>query len=75
MEILKFIENDDGSATVNIEISEEENNLLIQYAITNILKEEIEKAQECHSVSDDFPTKKQDEHYARVALKKEKINE
>jgi len=43
MKTLKFVENDDGSATITLEISEEENNLLIQYAITNILKEEIEK--------------------------------
>jgi len=43
MKTLKFVENDDGSATVTLEISEEENNTLIQYAITNILKEEIEK--------------------------------
>lgn len=79
MKTLKFVENDDGSATVTLEISEEENNLLIQYAITNILKEEIEKIQECDSVPDGFPTKEQDEHYARVALKsmeskKKKIN-
>jgi len=43
MKTLKFVENDDGSVTVTLEISEEENNTLLQYAITNILKEEIEK--------------------------------
>lgn len=43
MEVLKITDNPDGSATVTLEISEEENNLLIQYAITNILKEEIKK--------------------------------
>jgi len=43
MRIPKFIENDDGSATITLEISEEENQLLIQYAITNILKEKIKE--------------------------------
>ena len=42
MEILKIIDQPDGSAILDLEISEEENNMLIQYAVINILKEYIE---------------------------------
>lgn len=43
MEILDIKENPDGSASMTMEISKEENRSLLEYAITNILKEEIEK--------------------------------
>jgi hypothetical protein len=43
MEVLKITENKDGSANVDLSMTEEENNMLIQYAVTNILKEQIKK--------------------------------
>jgi len=43
MEILKVTENENGSATLDISLTEEENNMLLEYAITNILKEQIER--------------------------------
>jgi len=43
MEILNIIENDDGSADLELELTEKEQQLLLSYAITNILKEFIEK--------------------------------
>lgn len=46
MEILKITENPDGSAILDLEISKEENNMLIQYAVINILKKQIDKLKE-----------------------------
>jgi len=43
MEVLKITENEDGSATVDISLTEEENNLLLNYAINNILRDQIER--------------------------------
>ena len=42
MKVLKITNQPDGSAILDLEISEEENKLLIQYAVVNILKEQIE---------------------------------
>ena len=39
MEILKITDNNDGSATIEVEMTEEEQQLLLEYAITNILKD------------------------------------
>ena len=44
MEILKTTENKDGTITLDLDIDEEETNLLIEYAIINLLKEYINKA-------------------------------
>lgn len=43
MEVLDITENRDGSIFMVMEISKEENRSLLEYAITNILKEEIER--------------------------------
>ena len=42
MEILKTVENEDGSTTLTLDISEEENRILIQYAVINLLEKYIE---------------------------------
>jgi len=46
MEVLSIEEQKDGSAIVTLNMTEEENNLLVQYAVVNILKEEMEKVNE-----------------------------
>ena len=43
IEILNTIEHEDGSATIILEMSDEENRLLIEYAVVNLLKEYIER--------------------------------
>lgn len=43
MKIIDFQEQEDGSAIMQIEITKEENQFYIQYALTNILKEQIER--------------------------------
>ncbi len=42
MEILEIKENKDGSATMEFKFTEEEVQLLLSYAVNNILKERIE---------------------------------
>ena len=46
MEVLKINDNPDGTATLDLEMSNEEQKLLIQYAVTNLLKEYIESCEE-----------------------------
>lgn len=43
MEVLKVTDNDDGSATLEIEMTEEERRMLINYAVNKILREYVEK--------------------------------
>jgi len=43
MKVLEIVEREDGSADVELEMSEEEHKLLIQYAVVNLLKEAIER--------------------------------
>lgn len=50
MKVLKFEENPDGSANVEVEISEEENQFFIQYAVTNIIKEQIEREKDANNI-------------------------
>lgn len=38
MEIINIIENDDGSADVEMELTEEEQRFLLNYAVNNILR-------------------------------------
>ncbi len=42
MEVTKITENEDGSATLELNLTEEENNILIGYAVNDILKKNIE---------------------------------
>lgn len=48
MEVLKIEEQDDGSAIVTFNMSEEENNFLVEYAIVDILKKQIERCENEH---------------------------
>lgn len=43
MEIISIKENEDGSANVEMDVSEEEIKIFIQYAITDILEKYIEE--------------------------------
>jgi len=43
MEILNIKEQEDGSAIVEMVMTEEENNFFVEYAITNILREKLER--------------------------------
>lgn len=42
MKVLKFEEQEDGSAIVELDVTEEEQNFLIGYAVNDILKKAIE---------------------------------
>jgi hypothetical protein len=41
MEVTNVVENEDGSETWSLELSQEENTALIQYAFTDIIKKYI----------------------------------
>ena len=43
MKVLKFNEQEDGSAILEIEISKEENQYYIEYAVVDIIKKQIER--------------------------------
>ena len=43
MKILKIKDQEDGSAIVDIEITQEENNFFIEYAIVDILTKQMER--------------------------------
>jgi hypothetical protein len=46
MEVLSIKEQPDGSAIIELSMTEEENNLLVEYAVIDILKKEIKRAEE-----------------------------
>jgi len=46
MEVLSIEEQEDGSAIINLEMTKEENDLLVEYAVVSLLKKEIEKHKE-----------------------------
>ncbi|MFW9871536.1 MAG: hypothetical protein ACFFG0_00330 [Candidatus Thorarchaeota archaeon] len=46
MEVVNIIEREDGSATLELDLTEEEITLLVGYAVIDILKKEIDKQQE-----------------------------
>lgn len=46
MEILKITENKDGTCDMECEFTQEEVELLLNYAVNNILKEKIKELQE-----------------------------
>jgi len=48
MDVLSVEEQEDGSAIITLNMTEEENNILIQYAVVNILKEQIERMKNEH---------------------------
>lgn len=41
MEILEIVENDDGSCTMECEFNKEELDMLVSYAVVDILKKQI----------------------------------
>lgn len=43
MKITNLVENKDGSCDVELEMTKDEHQMLIQYAVTNLLKEYIER--------------------------------
>lgn len=43
MEVISIEEQEDGSAIVNLNMTEEENNMLVGFAVNTILKDQIEK--------------------------------
>jgi len=43
MEVTKIIENKDGSATLDVNFTEEEINILVEYAVVDILKKYIKR--------------------------------
>lgn len=43
MEVLSIEDQDDGSAIVTLNMSEEENNFLVQHAVIDILQKQIER--------------------------------
>ena len=48
MEILSVKDQEDGSAIVELEMSKEENDFLVEYAIIDILKKQIERTKDEH---------------------------
>ena len=57
MEVLDIKEQEDGSAIVEIVVTEEENQFFVEYAILNILKKQIERIENgeidlCPTISD-----------------------
>ncbi len=43
MEVVKITENEDGSATLDLNLTEKEINIFVGYAVNDILKKQIEK--------------------------------
>jgi len=43
MDVLSIEEQDDGSAIVTLNMTEKENDMLVEYAVLNLLKEHIER--------------------------------
>lgn len=43
MKVTDYVEHEDGSATVTFETTQEETQFLIGYAITDILRKQVEK--------------------------------
>ena len=46
MEVTKITENEDGSATLDLDLTEEEVNIFVEYAVVDILKKHINKMEE-----------------------------
>ena len=52
MEILNIIENDDGSATMDCEFKDDEVQVLLNYAVNNILREQLEALKKEASINE-----------------------
>jgi len=51
MEVTSIEEQEDGSAIVELKMSQEENNFLVEYAVVDILKKQIERCKDEHRAS------------------------
>jgi len=51
MEVLNIEEQKDGSAIVEVVMSDEENNFLVEYAFVDILRKQIERIKDEHGTS------------------------
>jgi hypothetical protein len=52
MEILEIIENDDGSATMECEFKDNEVEILLNYAVNNILREQLQALEKEASINE-----------------------
>ena len=43
MEVIKVTENEDGGATLDLDLTEEEVNIFVSYAVNDILKKQIKE--------------------------------
>jgi hypothetical protein len=55
MNILKITDNPDGSCDLELELTQEENNMLIEYAVTNLLREMIERSKHENNICPPIP--------------------
>lgn len=55
MKILKFDEQEDGSAILQVEITQEENMFYVEYAITDIIQKYIEKEKDADIIRATVP--------------------
>lgn len=44
MKVLNVTDQEDGSAIIDLEMTEEENNILVEYAVVDILKKQLESS-------------------------------
>ena len=51
MDVLKIEEQEDGSAIVTLQMTQQENDLLIEYAVVDILRKAIEREEDEHRTS------------------------
>ena len=51
MEVLSIEEQEDGSAIVELNMTQEENDFLVEYAVIDILKKQIERTKDEHGAS------------------------
>jgi len=48
MEVLKIEDQEDGSAIIHLEMTKEENDMLVEYAVVDLLRKEIERVENEH---------------------------
>lgn len=72
MEILKITDNPDGSATIDFEMNNEEQRLLIQYAVVNLLKEQIKSKEVDELIGDIKKGKVIDEKLSETGMRNTK---
>ena len=53
MDVLSIEEQEDGSAIVTMNMTQQENDMLVEYAVVNLLKEHIERTKNEHRSNGD----------------------